>query len=99
MMSGGWFTPTLKRRAAAALVASLAGPWLLGEFAKSFVQPGLANDAVRRQLLIDFIVAGASLFGLTMVVTWLIGCWVMAVMKGPRHDADAFPGAPGEPPP
>jgi hypothetical protein len=34
-----------------------------------------------------------------MAATWLIGCWVMAIMKGPRHDADAFPGAPGEPPP
>lgn len=95
----GWFTPPLRRRAALAVVASLLLPWAVGQFVKGFYQPGLADDAVRRQLLIDFIVIGASLFALTMVATWLIGCWVTAVMKGPRHDADAFPGAPGEPPP
>ena len=98
-MNNGWFTPALRRRAAGALIASLAAPWLLGELAKGFIQPGLASDAVRRQMLIDFIVTGTSLFALSMVATWLIGCWVMAIMKGPRHDADAFPGAPGEPPP
>ena len=53
---------------------------------------------MRRQLLIDFIVIGAIVFALTMVATWLIGCWVTAVMKGPRRDADTFPGAPGEHP-
>lgn len=95
----GWFTPLLRRRAALAVAASLLLPWAVGQFVKGFYQPGLADDAVRRQLLIDFIVIGASLFSLTMVATWLIGCWVTAVMKGPRHDADAFPGAPGEPPP
>lgn len=95
----GWFTPLLRRRAAMAVGASLLLPWAAGQFAKDFVQPGLADDAVRRQMLIDFIVVGASLFALTMVATWLIGCWVTAVMKGPRREADAFPGAPGEPPP
>ncbi|MCE4554460.1 hypothetical protein [Pelomonas cellulosilytica] len=95
----GWFTRSLQKRAALAVAASLALPWLAGEFAKGFYQPGLADDAVRRQMLIDFIVIGASLFALTMVATWLIGCWITAVMKGPRRDADAFPGAPGEPPP
>jgi hypothetical protein len=95
----GWFTPQLRRRASLAVAASLLGPWALGQFVKGFYQPGLANDAERSQLLIDFIVIGASLFALTMVATWLIGCWVTGVMKGPRRDADTFPGAPGEPPP
>lgn len=94
----GWFTPLLRRRAAAAVAASLLLPWAIGQFAKDFVQPGLADDAVRRQLLIDFMVISAIVFALTMVATWLIGCWVTAVMKGPRRDADTFPGAPGEPP-
>ncbi|MBL8279435.1 MAG: hypothetical protein JNL93_22405 [Pelomonas sp.] len=95
----GWFTPLLRRRAALAVAASLLAPWAVGQFVKGFYQPGLADDAVRSQLLIDFIVIGTSLFALTMVATWLIGCWVTAVMKGPRRDADHFPGAPGEPPP
>lgn len=94
-----WFTPTLRRRTALAVGGSLLLPWALGQFAKGFYQPGLADDALRRQLLIDFIAVGTSLFALTMVATWLIGCWVTAVMKGPRRAADAFPGAPGEPPP
>lgn len=98
----GWLTPLLRRRAVLAVGGSLLLPWATGEFAKGFYQPGLADDAVRRQMLIDFIVLGASLFALTMVATWLIGCWVTAVMKGPRRDADPFPGAagtPGAPPP
>lgn len=95
----GWFTPTLRRRAVAAVLASLGLPWMLGEFAKSFHTPGLSNDPERTQLLIDYIVIGAVLFCLSMVATWLMGCWVTAVMKGPRRDADPFPGDPGEPPP
>lgn len=98
-MGGGWFTPRLRRRTALALAACLALPWMAGEFAKGFYQPGLSNDAARSQLLIDFIVIGTSLFGLTLVATGLIGAWVTAVMKGPRQQADPFPGAPGEPPP
>ena len=81
----GWFTPLLRRRAALAVAASLLAPWAVGQFVKGFYQPGLADDAVRSQLLVDFIVIGTSLF--------------TAVMKGPRRDADHFPGAPGEPPP
>ena len=98
-MDGSWFTPGLRQRAALAVAAALALPWTVGEFAKGFYQPGLADDAERRQLLIDFMVIGAIVFALTMVATWLIGCWVTAVMKGPRRQADDFPGAPGEPPP
>ena len=74
-----WFTPRLRRRAALAVGAALLLPWALGQFAKGFHEPGLDNDALRHQLLIDF--------------------WVTGVMKGPRHQADGFPGAPGEPPP
>jgi len=98
-MRGQWFTPALRRRAALAVAASLGIPWALGEIAKNSYQPGLHNDPARSQLLIDFIVIGACLFGLTMVLTWLIGCWVTAVMKGPRQNGDVFPGAPGQPPP
>lgn len=94
-----WWTPALRRRTALAVASSLLLPWALGEFVKGFYQPGLAHDALRRQLLIDFIALGASLFALTMVLTWLIGCWVTAVMKGPPRTADAFPGAPAGPPP
>lgn len=95
----GWFTPVLQRRTALAVAGSLLLPWALGEFAKGFYQPGLADDAARSQMLIDFIVVGTSLLALTLVATVLIGCWVIAVMQGPQRHADPFPGAPGELPP
>jgi hypothetical protein len=74
-------------------------PWLFGELAKSFHQPGLDNDGPRNQLLIDFIVAGSVIFLLTMVLTYAFGCWISAVLHGPRRDGDAFPGDRGRPPP
>lgn len=86
-----WFTPRIRQRLLAAVAASLVGPWLIGAFLKQFVQPGLHNDAVRGQLLIDFIVIGAIVFSLSLVLTWLIGSWITAVMKGPPMEADAFP--------
>lgn len=86
-----WFTVQVRRRLMLALAASFALPYLIGEFFKQFVQPGLHNDAARGQMLIDFIVIGAILFSLTLVLTWLIGSWITAVMKGPRVEADAFP--------
>jgi len=86
-----WFTPALRKRLAWGLCACIALPWLLGEWAKTFVQPGLYNDAERVQMLIDFIVRGAILFCLTMLLTWLIGQWVLAVMKGKQYLGDEFP--------
>ena len=86
-----WFTRQVRRRLVLALIASFALPWLVGEFAKQFVQPGLHNDATRTALMIDYMVIGAALFALTLVMTWLIGTWITAVMKGPQVEADAFP--------
>lgn len=94
---GSWFTPALRQRTAWAVAASLGLPWMAGEFVKGFYAPGLSNDPVRAQMLIDFIVIGSMLFALTMVFTWLIGCWITAVMKGPPRHADAFPDGTGEP--
>lgn len=93
-----WLTPPLRRRAAWAVAAALALPWLLGEFARGFYQPGLVADPARSQQLIDYLVLGGELFTLTMWLTWLIGCWVIAVMQGPRIDGDAFPDAARDPP-
>ena len=44
-------------------------------------------------MLIDFMVAGAIVFGLSMVITYAVGCWIVAVMKGPVRHGDAFPQA------
>lgn len=93
-----WFTARLRRRLALALALALGLPWLIGEFAKQFVQPGLHNDALRAQQLIDYMVLGGMAFGLTMVATWLVGVWVTAVMKGPALLGDAFPDAKESPP-
>ena len=86
-----WFTAQVRRRLVYALIASFALPWLAGEFAKQFVQPGLHNDAARTAQMIDYMVIGAALFALTLVMTWLIGSWITAVMKGPAIEADSFP--------
>jgi uncharacterized membrane protein YedE/YeeE len=80
-----------RRWLAGTSAAALALPWLLGEFAKQFVQPGLSNDPERQTLLIDYIVIGALVFGLTMVLTVAIGCWVRKVMQGPQRRADDYP--------
>lgn len=86
-----WFSASLRRRLALMLALALGLPWLVGDVAKRFVQPGLHNDAQRGQQLIDFMVLGGMGFGLTLVATWLIGVWVTAVMKGPALNGDAFP--------
>ena len=39
----------------------------------------------------------ASLFALRMVLTYAIGCWITAVMRGPRRDGDVFPAGQGRP--
>jgi hypothetical protein len=83
----------VKRRLAAATLASIALPWLAGEFAKSFHQPGLAADPFREMLFIDILVAAVIVFALTMVGTVAFGCAITAAMKGPRHFGDPFPSA------
>jgi hypothetical protein len=80
-----------------ALLLSFVGPWALGEFVKTFHQPGLDDDSARRQMMIDFIVAGSVLSLLTMLVVVLLGCWITAVLRGPRRDGDAFPADHGRP--
>jgi hypothetical protein len=88
----GWKTSRVRWQLLWATLASLLLPWLLGEFIKTFHQPGLDDQAERSQMLVDFIVAGSILFALTMVLTYAIGCWISAVMQGPRRFGDAFPG-------
>lgn len=85
------------RRLLAAVLASFVVPWAVGMLVKQFHQPGLDDDAQRSLMLIDFIVIGGIVFALTMVVTAGIGCWINAVMHGPRRDGDAFPHGQGMP--
>ncbi|MDT9001803.1 hypothetical protein RQP53_21180 [Paucibacter sp. APW11] len=94
-----WFTPAVRRRLSLYLVVSLALPWLAGEWAKQFVQPGLHQDPQRMALLIDYMVLGAIAFGLSMVLTWLIGTWITAVMKGRQYLGDEFPATSHQPSP
>ncbi|MCH7342431.1 hypothetical protein LZ017_03445 [Pelomonas sp. CA6] len=87
-----WFTPALRRKALAAVIGCVALPFGVAELVKTGIQPGIAEDALRRAQLLDYMAIGAMLFGLSMVMAWLVGCWVVAVMKGPQLDGDAFPG-------
>jgi hypothetical protein len=79
------------RRLVAALLAAFALPWLLGEWVKTGLQPGLADDAVRTAMRVDFIVLGAMVFGAAMLVVLACGCWIVHVMKGPTRRGDPFP--------
>jgi len=82
---------TTRRALAGSALASVLLPWLVGEFAKSFHQPGLSNHWEREALFIDILVVAVIVFALTMVFTVLLGCLITASMKGPRHFGDAFP--------
>jgi hypothetical protein len=93
----GWRSSRARRWLLWAAAASVLLPWLAGELAKTFHQPGLDDDGTRNLMLIDFIVVGSVVFLLTMVVTCAFGCWITAVMHGPRRDGDAFPGDNGRP--
>ena len=93
----GWRTSRTRWQLLWATLTSVALPWLLGEWVKSGYQPGLDDQPERSRMLIDFIVAGGILFALTMVLTYAIGCWIAAVMHGPRRDGDAFPAGQGRP--
>lgn len=91
-----WFTPAVRRFALWGCALSVALPWVLVRWLGQGVQPGLYRDAERATLLMDYIAWGACLFGLSMVLTVLVGCWVVAVMKGPHYRGDAFPEDPAD---
>lgn len=83
----------VKRRLAMAAAASVLLPWTVGEAVKTMHQAGLDDDSVRSVQLIDFGVIGAVVFGLTTLFTVMLGCLIVASMKGPAEQADLFPGA------
>ncbi|MDH4062098.1 MAG: hypothetical protein OEU94_14920 [Aquincola sp.] len=86
-----WLDARTRRRFALAAIALFALPWLVGEWVKTSLQPGLVDHAESARLLVDFVVAGAMVFGLAALVTVACGCWVVSVMKGPTRTGDPFP--------
>jgi heme/copper-type cytochrome/quinol oxidase subunit 2 len=79
------------RLLSAALLAVLLVPWAVGAAWKTQLQPGLADQPERAAMLVDFIVAGTVVAGLSMWVVAACAVMIVAVMRGPRRDADAFP--------
>jgi hypothetical protein len=90
-----WLSRRTRRGLAWALLAVFALPWLVGEWIKTGLQPGISDAGASASMLVDFIAIGSVLFGLAMWVVVACGCWIVGVMKGPRVDGDAFP--PDEP--
>jgi Sec-independent protein secretion pathway component TatC len=88
-----WLSHRTRTRLSLALAVALALPWLIGQWLQVGLQPGLADDAERKALLVDFMVAGAMLTGVSLVVAYAVGCWVVAIMRGPVRHGDAFPSA------
>lgn len=95
----GWSTSAAPRRLLWAATAVVLLPWTIGEYLKTFHQPGIDDDWPRSLLMIDYLIIGSTLFGLSMVIACTFGCWIVAVMRGPRRDGDPFPGDRGRPPP
>jgi hypothetical protein len=89
------FTPTMRRALTWGLAAALALPWLIGQWVKTTLQPGIADGAARASLLVDYIVIGTIVFGLALWLVVAVGCWIVHVMKGPQRHGDPFP--PDEP--
>jgi hypothetical protein len=81
----------MRRALSWGLVAAFAVPWLLGEWAKTELQPGLVDSAARDGQLVDFIIIGSIVFALSMWMVAAFACWIVGVMKGPRRDGDPFP--------
>lgn len=91
----GFSESPVPRRLAIATAGCVALPWLIGELFKIFHQSGFDNVALRSRQQIDFVVVGGIVFALTMWVTVTMGCWIWAVMHGPRHEGDPFPSGQG----
>ena len=85
------FPHAVRNRLAWAAAASIALPWTAGEWIKRWQQTEMSPDPMRGEMMVDFIVAGTIFTALTLVFTVAVGCWVIAVMKGPRFTADSFP--------
>lgn len=85
------FSPTVRRRLVWAVAGCVVLPWVAGETVKRWLQGDLGADAFRTEMMIDFIVAGSVMTALILLFTVAVGCWVTAVMKGPRYTADSFP--------
>ena len=85
------FSRTVRNRLAWAAAAGVVLPWVAGEWVKRWQQIDMPLDQMRGEMMVDFIVAGTIVTALTLVFTVAMGCWVTAVMKGPRITADSFP--------
>ena len=85
------FSRTVRNRLAFAAAASVLLPWTVGEWVKRWQQAEMPLDPMRGEMMIDFIVAGSIVAALSLLLTVAVGCWVTAVMQGPRFTADSFP--------
>lgn len=93
-MSHPWLPrlPALhRRRLSWSLAASLVLPWIVGALVKTTMQAGLHEDPQRAAGFVDILVIAITVALVLAVVTTAVGCWVVAVMKGPMQRADACP--------
>lgn len=86
-----FFPRVVRDRLAWAAAASVALPWMAGEWVKRGIESDMPMDLARRAQMIDYLVVGTIFSALSLVLTVAVGCWVTAVMKGPRYTADSFP--------
>jgi hypothetical protein len=83
--------PRARRGLAWGLAAAIALPWVVGEWVKTTLQPGISDAAAGASMLVDFIAIGSIVFGLSMWVVAACACVIVGVMKGPAFSGDPFP--------
>lgn len=49
------------------------------------------RELVALLMRLDFVLIGAAILHLTVMLTLAIGCVVVLIMKGPRYSADSYP--------
>lgn len=82
---------TLFRRLPLLTAAGFAVIGLLYALARIWPWEGDARQVASIIQRMDFALIGAAIFHLTMMLTLLIGCVVVLIMKGPRYTSDSYP--------
>lgn len=65
-------------------------PALMAFAARFLIVEGSAAELARHIQLFDFVMIGLVIFVWTLVVTVMIGCVIVWLMKGPAYVADGF---------
>ncbi len=52
---------------------------------------GDPQDIERKLRTFNYMLIGAAIFHITMVITAALGCLIVMIMKGPQYTSDSYP--------